>query len=138
MNYTRVLITAPLKQSIGIFREYQRALDALVVPAGVTVDRFFVVNDCPEIIPEICGEYAVMDTGDRYDKAVNDHIWTRENLNKMPELRNATIRRALDGGYDYWFSIDTDLILHPNTLSVLLDANKDIVSEIFWTQAATL
>ena len=136
MNSTKVLITAPLKQSYGIFREYQRALDALVVPNGVTVDRFYVVNDCPNIIPEIRGDYEIMNTGDRYDKAVNDHIWTHENLNKMPELRNATIRRALAGGYDYWFSIDTDLILHPNTLVALLDADKDIVSEIFWTQAA--
>lgn len=129
----RVLIAAPLKQDIGIFREYQNALDQLIVPDGVTVDRFFVVNDCDEVIPEICGDYRVINTGDRYEKAVNDHIWTTDNLDKMPRLRNACIQRVRDGGYDYLFSIDTDLILQPETLVTLFEADKDIVSEIFWT-----
>lgn len=133
MKSIKVLITAPLKQERHIFAEYQKALDALVIPDGVTVDRFFVVNDCPEVIPDIRGEYIVMNTGDRYDKAANDHIWTQENLTKMHGLRNATIERARAGGYDYWFSVDTDLILHPLTLKTLLEADKDIVSEIFWT-----
>ena len=129
----KVLIAAPLKQDVRIFREYQDALDQLIVPEGVTVDRFFVVNDCPEVIPEIRGEYIVMDTGDVYEKAINDHIWTEANLAKMPILRNMTIEWALEGGYDYLFSVDTDLVLHPQTLAELLAADTDIVSEIFWT-----
>ena len=133
-NGIKVLIAAPLKQDPKIFREYQDALDRLIIPDGVTVDRFFVVNDCDEVIPEICdAEYAVINTGDRYDKAVNDHIWTSDNLGKMPRLRNACIQRVRDGGYDYLFSVDTDLVLQPETLETLLDADKDIVSEIFWT-----
>ena len=128
-----VLIAAPLKQEPKIFREYQDALDRLVIPDGVTVDRFFVVNDCPEIIPEIRGDYVVMDTGDIYRKASNDHVWTDENLSKMPALRNRTVRAALAGGYDYLFSVDTDLVLQPETLQTLLEADKDIVSEIFHT-----
>ena len=135
MKSIKVLITAPLKQDAGIFREYQRSLDELEIPEGVTVDRFFVVNDCPELIPEIRGDYVVANTGDRYEKAVNDHIWTHDNLTKMHGLRNLTVKRALDGGYDYWFSVDTDIILHPLTLKTLLNADKDIVSEVFWTQA---
>ena len=135
MKYSgiRVLLAAPLRQSVGVFREYQDALDRLIIPDGVTVDRFFVVNDCPEVIPEIRGDYIVMDTGDVYEKVINDHIWTDANLGKMPRLRNACIQRVLDGGYDYLFSVDTDLILQPETLATLLDADKDIVSEIFWT-----
>ena len=129
----KVLIAAPLKQDIGIFREYQNALDRLIIPDGVTVDRFFVVNDCDEVIPEIRGDYRVINTGDRYEKAVNDHIWTTDNLDKMPRLRNACIQRVLSAGYDYLFSIDTDLILQPETLVTLLESDKDIVSEIFWT-----
>ena len=92
MNYSgiRVLIAAPLKQEPKIFREYQDALGRMIIPDGVTVNRFFVVNDCDEVIPEIRNaEYIVMNTGDRYDKAVNYHIWTSDNLDKMPRLRNA-------------------------------------------------
>ena len=103
------------------------------MPDGVTVDRYFVINDCPEVIPDVRGGYIVMDTGDVYEKGDNDHIWTSANLDKMPILRNAAIRRTLEGGYDYLFSVDTDLVLHPETLVTLLEADKDIVSEIFYT-----
>lgn len=133
MNCTKVLITAPLKQDRRIFAAHQDSLDALEIPDGVTVDRFYVVNDCPEIIPDIRGDHVVMNTGDRTVKATNTHIWTEENLVKMHGLRNRTVKAALDGGYDYWFSVDTDLVLHPKTLKALLDADKDIVSEVFWT-----
>ena len=129
----RVLIAAPLRQERKIFRAYQDSLDALVIPDGVTVDRFFVVNDCEGIIPEICGDYAVRNTGDRYEKTHNDHLWTHDNLTKMHGLRQMTVERALEGGYDYLFSVDTDLVLKPETLATLLAADKDIVSELFWT-----
>ena len=133
---TRILITAPLRQSVGIFRAHQASLDRLELPEGVTADRFWVVNDCPEIIPELRGDYVVADTGDDYEKSGDNHIWRTENLKKMPLLRNITIRWALERGYDYWFSVDTDLILRPDTLRWLLEADKDICSEIFWTKAA--
>ena len=125
----KVLITAPLRQSVDIFQAYQGALDNLTVPH----DRFYVVNDCPEIIPYIRGDYEVMNTGDLYQKTADDHIWTHDNLTKMHALRNRTVKAMLDGGYDYWFSVDTDVILHPLTLETLIVADKDIVSEIFWT-----
>ena len=132
----RILITAPLRQDADIFREYQKGLDALQIPEGFTVDRFFVVNDCPEVIPEIRdAEYIVADNGKVYEKTHNDHLWTMDLMWKMGELRNMTIRKMLDGGYDYWFSVDTDIVLHPWTLYNLLEADKDIVSEIFWTMA---
>lgn len=129
----RVLIAAPLRQDVDVFLEYQEALDKLIIPGGVTVDRYFVVNDCPEVIPYIKGDYDVCDTGDKYEKCVNDHCWSQDNLDKMPQLRNMTIKRCLDGYYDYLFSIDTDVIVQPETLVTLLETDKSIVSEIFWT-----
>lgn len=133
---TRILITAPLRQDVDIFLEYQEGLDALEVPEGCEVSRFFVVNGCDEVIPHIRdAEYTVRDAGEEYRKTHNDHIWTPELMARMADMRNETVRRALDGGYDYWLSIDTDLVVDPRTLKVLLAANRDIVSEIFWTRA---
>lgn len=129
----RVLLAAPLRQDVRIFREHQESIDRLKLPAGVALDRFYVVNDCPEVIPEIRGDYIVANTGDAYGKTANDHLWTADNLSKMHGLRNMTIRRALTGGYDWLFSVDTDLVLHPDTLAVLLRAGRDIVSELFYT-----
>ena len=132
----KILITAPLRQDVDIFREYQEGLDRLEVPEGFTVDRFFVVNDCPEVIPEIRDAKTVtVETGEVYEKTHNDHLWTLDLMWKMGEMRNMTIREMMEGGYDYWLSVDTDIVLDPWTLYHLIQADKDIVSEIFWTQA---
>ena len=132
----KILITAPLKQEPKIFEEYQKSLDQLIIPDGHTVDRFFVVNDCPEVIPLIHNAaYITHDTGDAYEKNEQEHIWTAENVLKMSVLRNMTIIYALSHGYDYWFSADTDLVLDPHTLEYLLEADKDIVSEVFWSDS---
>ena len=131
----KILITAPLRQDVKIFLEYQSGVDALEVPEGFSASRFFVVNDCEEVIPHIRNaEYIRMDTGDEYRKTGDNHEWTFELMAKMSGLRNRTIEEMLDGGYDYWFSVDTDLVLDPWTLYRLIEADKDIVSEIFWTQ----
>lgn len=131
---TKVLIAAPLRQEKKIFEAYQDALDALFLPAGVMADRFFVVNDCPEIVPEIrSGSWVVRDTGETYQKTGNDHIWTESNMLAMSRLRNEILWHAGRSGYDYVFSVDTDVILRPETLARLLQLERDIVSEIFWT-----
>ncbi len=130
----KILLTAPLKQEADIFNAYQAALDRLALPEGAVMDRFYVVNDCPSIIPEIRGEYEICDTGDETIRFADTHNWTGENMAKMSRLRNLTVERMLAGGYDYWFSVDSDVILHPQTLLTLLNADKDIISEIYWTQ----
>ena len=116
--------------------EYQKGLDGLIIPDGVKVDRYFVVNDCDEVIPYIRdAEYTVAETGEVYEKTGNDHLWTLDLMWKMGDLRNRTIAEMLNGGYDYWLSIDTDIVVDPWTIYHLVNADKDIVSEIFWTQA---
>ena len=128
----KVLIAAPLRQSVEIFREYQDSLDRLELPDGVTADRFFVVNDCPAVIPEIRNaDYIVNDSANV--TMYQNHLWTNDLVSKMSIMRNQTIQRALDGGYDYLLSADTDLVLHPETLKVLIGSGKDIVAELFWT-----
>ena len=132
----KILITAPLRQDVDIFEAYQDSLDRLEVPEGFTVDRFFFFFFCDEVIPHIRNaRIEVTETGEAYEKTHNDHLWTLDLMWKMGELRNRTIREMLDGGYDYWLSVDTDIVLDPWTLYHLLNADKDIVSEIFWTQA---
>lgn len=132
----KILITAPLRQDVDIFEAYQDGLDRLEIPEGYEASRFFVVNDCDRIIPAIRNaKYEVTETGEAYQKTADDHLWTLDLMWKMGEMRNRTIREALDGGFDYWFSVDTDIVLDPRTLRILIEADKDIISEIFWTQA---
>ena len=128
----RVLIAAPLRQDPKIFREYQKGLDSLIIPDGVTADRYFVVNDCDEVIPEIRdAEYDVVNSENVM--MYQNHLWTGELVSNMSVFRNMTIRKALDGGYDYLLSVDTDLVLEEHTLQQLLQDEKDIVAGLFWT-----
>ena len=85
----RILLAAPVRQSADVFEEYQKGLDRLIIPEGYRVDRFFVVNDCPEVEGIIRNAaYIIHDTDDEYIKLQNDHLWTEENVNKMSDLRN--------------------------------------------------
>ena len=129
---TKVLIAAPLRQDPKIFKEYQKGLDSLIIPDGVKVDRFFVVNDCPEVIPEI--QNADWTEVNSEDVTVyQNHLWDDELVSNMSVYRNMTIRYALEGGYDYLLSVDTDLVLEEHTLQQLLSDKKDIVAGLFWT-----
>ena len=85
----KVLIAAPLRQDPKIFREYQKGLDNLIIPDGVSVDRFFVVNDCPEVIPEIRNaDYVELNSKDV--TIYHDHIWTDDLVYRMSYYRNLT------------------------------------------------
>lgn len=114
----RILITAPVRQDADIFREYLKSLGRLELPEGYETETYFVVNNCPEAIREMreCDKWIVKDTETYYQKTDNDHIWTRDNMDSMMRLRNETICYALANGFDYWFSVDSDLILQPETL----------------------
>ena len=114
---------------------YKKGIAELQVPDGYTVDTFYVINNCPEL-KDCMGrtdEWIEINSDHEYEKTDNDHIWTKDNMEFVGSLRNRTIQYALANGYDYWFSIDTDLVLHPMTLKQLIEADRDIVSEIFWT-----
>ena len=133
---TKVLIAAPLRQDPKIFREYQNGLDHLIIPDGVQVDRYFVVNDCPEVVPEIRNaEYDVVNNENVM--VYQNHLWTGELVSAMSVYRNMTIRKALEGGYDYLLSVDTDLVLEEHTLQQLLEDDKDCVAGLFWTNGWT-
>lgn len=59
--------------------------------------------------------------------------FNRERLRKMGEWREEMRIAAVDGGYDYLFMVDSDLVLGPDTLQQLLDANKDYIAGLIWT-----
>ena len=95
----KILITAPLRQDVDIFEAYQEGLDRLEVPEGFTVDRYFLVNDCKEVISHIHdAEFDITETGENYEKTHNDHLWSLELMLKMGEMRNRTIRKAMEAG----------------------------------------
>ena len=132
----RILITAPLRQDPRYFDEYRESVDKLIIPEGCEVKTFYVINNCEEIFSHLYPHdaFIIRDNPNEYIKTAGDHVWGDNNIQKVAYFRNLTIQYALDQGFDYWWSVDTDIVLHPMTLKTLLDADKDIVSEIFWSK----
>jgi glycosyltransferase involved in cell wall biosynthesis len=69
-----------------------------------------------------------------YARADNTHHWDDTSIWKVAGFKDYLIEYTLRREeYDYLFLIDSDLVLHPDTISQLLKAKKDIITNIFWT-----
>ena len=62
------------------------------------------------------------------------HHWQEALIWKVAEYKNYIINKALEQNYDFLFLVDSDIVLHPNTLKHLISTQKDMISEIFWTK----
>ena len=69
-----------------------------------------------------------------YRKDENTHYWPQNQVWKVAEMKDKIIDYAKVNQYDYLFLIDSDLVLHPNTLQQLIKSKKDIIANIFWTK----
>lgn len=134
----KVLIGAPCRQSPEIFTEYLENLDNLEIPEGVEVTRFFILHNSPELLPLLINKpntiVAEYQSDDTYIKDEETHKWDWGNLASVARMKNAIIDFARENDFDYVFFVDTDVILHPKTLVTLIEAQKDIVAEVFWSK----
>lgn len=139
----RVLIGSPIYQEPNILKEFLVSLKSLKQDS-ITIDFMFVddnkntqstkildtfskFNDNCIIIKGYIntGEYIVSDAA---------HCWNGSLVWKVADYKNKIIRHALEQKYDYLFLVDSDILINPNTIQHLIQQNKDIVSEIFWTR----
>ena len=88
----KILITAPLQQEIKIFEEYQKGLDNLIIPEGYAAERFFVVNNCDEIIPHIRNaKHIIWNHQNVYEKK-----YVRFTEEQIASMREACARRRAE------------------------------------------
>jgi hypothetical protein len=72
--------------------------------------------------------------GAEYFSGEDTTHWQEATFGYLAQLRNRLIQATLEGGYDYLFMVDTDLLLDPRTLQSLIECRQPIVSGVFWTQ----
>ena len=131
----KILIGGPVRQDPDIFSEYIKSVRALEIPEGCTADRHFIFNECNlSYLLEANETYEIINTGSEYSCNEKEHVWSKANLDHMSYLRNHMLEHALKGNYDYYFLVDSDLILRPETMRHLLSQNKDLIGELFWTE----
>ena len=130
---SKVLICAPVRQDEETFVKYLKSLKNLNT-IGLQVDLFFILHNSENLAKYLDqDEYELYQSNNEYVKT-DTHVWSNDNLKDVIIMKNALIRKALIDKYDYFFLVDSDLILHENTLQHLIKQDKHIISEIFWTR----
>ncbi|WP_405175419.1 glycosyltransferase [Paenibacillus sp. FSL H8-0261] len=141
-NKVRVLIGSPIHQKPMVLKEFLNSLLRLNI-ADIELDYHLVDDNDDEESSRLLQEFQSMgdhiylqSSGfhDAYIRNDTTHFWNTNLVWKVANFKNLMINRAQTLNYDYLFLIDSDLILHPDTLRHLIGTNKDIISEVFWTQ----
>lgn len=140
---TRVLLGSPIRQKADILQHFLQSIQQLDSGGLLEIDYFFVDDNTEEeshqLLTDFASEYdntSMMIT--KHDRPYicneNTHIWEEKLIWKVAGFKNIMINLARKSGYDYLFLVDSDIVLHPQTLVHLTGLNKDIVAEIFWTK----
>lgn len=142
---TRVLVASPVRQKPLVLTYFLRSLGALIAPASeLALSYYFVDDNDDERASKVLDEFSLGCTGrcvvekagpgPAFNRDNVTHHWTGELVWRVAGHKNTIIRYALDNDFDYLFLVDSDVLLHPNTLVQLLSANKDVIAEVFWTK----
>jgi hypothetical protein len=141
----KILVGSPVRQKPAILQEFLHSLKRLQSDT-YALDFYFVDDNTNKTSKALLQEFSSHQKGkcliDHPPKKQNDsyicdehtHKWNDELVWKVARFKDEMIQYAKIKNYDYLFLIDSDLILHPNTLKQLLLAHKDIISNIFWTK----
>lgn len=138
----RVLVGSPVYQKPEILEAFLRSLKNLN-RVTITVDFMFIDDNVDEKSKQLLAEFKngeskiIILHGQNHALYLcneESHYWDDDLMFKVASYKNSIIHYAIEEVYDYLFFVDSDLILHPNLIEHLKDANKEIVSEIFWSQ----
>jgi GT2 family glycosyltransferase len=139
----KILIGSPIHQKPAILKEFLSSLTK-VHKNSFDVDYFFIDDNKDEESSNIISTFFENNKNTTIIKGNNvdseyitneiTHYWKDENIWKVADYKNMILKNGLDNNYDYVFLIDSDIVMNPNTIETLLESNKDIISEIFWTR----
>lgn len=142
----RILIASPVHQKASILQQFLNSLNRLD-PEGLTIDYYFIDDNESALSSELLNQFSedkkagqclVIPSGrdgtcSTYVCTEFMHVWKEELIWKVAGFKDQMIEHAKNQDYDYLFLIDSDIVMHPKTIHQLIKANKDIISNIFWT-----
>ncbi|WP_438432955.1 glycosyltransferase [Gorillibacterium sp. sgz500922] len=143
MTLPHILIGCPVKQKPAILCKFLQSLNALNVTVFQAEFAFIDDNDDPAssaLLAEFAGRQSgcsiwQAEAGSaEYLRTDTTHYWNEELIWRVAAFKDRLIQAARNRGADGLFLLDSDLLLHPETLNRLYSAEVEIVSEIFWTR----
>lgn len=138
----RILIASAVRQKPAILKEFLVGLAELDL-SGLNIDLFFVDNNDEEDSTWLLQTFAIQGstTFQAREKAQQEYVcseqthqWNGALVWNVARFKDIILQFGKEKGYSHVFLVDSDLVLHPQTLKQLLAAQKDIISEIFWTE----
>lgn len=142
----KILVGSPTRKKQEILREFLISLKELRQET-VELDFFFVDDNDQQASSDLLREFAqsvfphcfihkASPTDTPYVCTQTTHHWDDKDVLvwRVAGFKNFIIDKALQDNYDYLFFIDSDLVIHPDTIEHLVATEKDIISEIFWTR----
>ncbi len=139
----RSLIASPVRQKPSILAYFLFSLQSLE-QEELEMDFLFIDdNDDPQSTELLTLFQSKIERvkifkndqkNDRYMKDEHTHYWTDSLIEKVAKMKDSIIEHAIQLQYDGLLLIDSDLLLYPSTVQNLWNEQKDIISNIFWTQ----
>ncbi len=144
MNGKRILIGSPIHQNPEILAHFLESLQKLDSSA-FSISYFFYDDNSDAVSSQMLQKFQkenlrvkiVVSNEERLHHYIKDdktHYWQNSNIWRVADMKNNIIRYALKKHIDYLFFVDSDLVLHPQTLNQLTSAKKEIISNVFWTR----
>lgn len=116
----KVLVGCPVRSRAWILPRWFEAVNVAFEKSGLDPDFFFVVGQNNDNTDEIVAPYPHVKVE---EKPLHVHrSWTTERYRHMVEIRNLLLQNVRERQPDYFFSLDSDILLHPNGLSYLLQS----------------
>lgn len=141
-----VLIASPIRQKPNILKEFLDSLSELECE-GLNISYLFVDDNVDKKssflleqfganrnVQIIKSENLQLIQTSEYRTNEKSHLWKRDIIEKVANLKNKMIDIARIKKVDFLFLIDSDIVLNKNTLLHLISRDKDIISNIFWTE----
>lgn len=142
MDKKRILVGSPIYQKPEILKAFLKSLKK-INRHTISIDYMFVDDNIEENSSQLLAEFEreestviIVHGKEQGVYLCNDesHHWDDDLMLKVANYKNSIINYAIENEYDYLFFVDSDLVLHPNLIEHLKTANKDIISEIFWSK----
>lgn len=137
MDKIKILLCSPVHEKENIFKLHLESVRNLEIPKNVELTKFYFLHNCEDLKQHINGEreyHSIFNNDIKYNKDEITHHWKENNFNAVISMKNLFLDFFIKKDFDYIFFIDSDICLHPKSLTSLLNANKDMISNIFWTK----
>ncbi len=148
MKQARILIASPIRQSPHILSLFLQSLlrlrqvswtcDYLFVDDNEDQQSSLLLHQISDAINEEGAARVTIVSGQdqrqTYRRDETTHYWNDELIEQIAIWKDDFLQAARNGQYDALFLVDSDLLLHPNTVESLLASERSIVSSIFWSK----